>query len=162
MQLTMLAGEEIPVWEIEDVYGPGELHDLLVRNETLGASLAASFSAPENTAVETANPDRKVVLMRRHGFTTQAFDIRRAVFRAVFTAANARVQTSSILLRNAFVGGGGGSVDTSVWTELNNALEPLTAEQTAATEASNDGTIDRPWGLWEAEVESQPLYVNNG
>lgn len=156
-----MAGQEVPVWEIEDVYGPGELHDVLVRNETLGASLAASFSAPENVTMETANPDRKVVLMRRHGFTTQASDIRKAVFRAVFTTTNARVQTSSFLLRNAFVGGGG-DVDTNVWTGLNNELEPLTAEQAAAAEYSNDGTIDRPWGLWEAEVESQPLYKNNG
>jgi Class II Aldolase and Adducin N-terminal domain len=134
---------------------------LLVRNETLGASLASSFAAPENVTIDTANPDRKVALMRRHGFTTQGFDIRTAVFRAVFTTTNARVQTSAFLLRNAFGGVGGQGLDTSVWSELNNDLEPLTAQQAAAAESSNDGTIDRPWGLWEAEVESQPLYKNN-
>jgi hypothetical protein len=46
--------------------------------------------------------------------------------------------------------------------EAINALEPLTAEQAAAAESSNEGTIDRPWSLWKAEVESQPLYQNRG
>ncbi len=150
------------MWEIEDVYGPGEKHDLLVRNETLGASLAASFSAPENATAETVNPDRKVVLMRRHGFTTLGADIRTAVFRAVFTTTNARVQTSSFLLSNAFAGVRMQGTESATWMEAINALEPLTAEQAAAAESSNDGTIDRPWGLWEAEVESEPLYKNRG
>ena len=155
------SGEEIPNWDIEQVYGPGEKHDLLVRNETLGASLASSFAAPENVTMDTANADRKVVLMRRHGFTTLGFTIHEAVFRAVFTATNARIQTSSFMLRNAFGGVQGEGVDTSVWTGLTGDLEPLTAQQVPAAENSIDGTIDRPWGLWEAEVESQPLYKNN-
>ena len=129
---------------------------------TLGASLASSFAATENVTADTINPDHKVVLMRRHGFTTLGFDIRTAVFRAVFTTTNARVQTSSFLLRNAFGGTGNQGMDMGAWSGPTNALEPLTAEQAAAAESSNDGTIDRPWGLWEAEVESQPLYKNNG
>lgn len=52
--------------------------------------------------------------------------------------------------------------DTASWGDLTNNLEPLTSEQAAAAESSNDGTIDRPWGLWQAEVESEPLYSNNG
>ena len=102
-----------------------------------------------------------MVLMRRHGFTTQGFSIQEAVFRAVFTQTNARVQTSSFVLRNAFNGGAGQGMGNSVWTDLTHDYEPLTAEQVLATEDSIGGTIDRPWGLWKAEVESQPLYRNN-
>ncbi len=154
-------GEEIPVWDIEDAYGPGEKHDLLVRNETLGASLASTFAAPENVTAGTANVDRNVVLMRRHGFTTQGFSIQEAVFRAVFTTTNARVQTSSFLLRNAFGGVGVQGMDMAAWTGLTEDLEPLTAVQVPATADSIGGTIDRPWGLWEAEVGAQSLYKNN-
>lgn len=157
----LFAGNEVPVWDIETVYGPGEKHDLLVRNETLGASLASSFAAPENVTADTVNVDRNVVLMRRHGFTTQGFSIQEAVFRAVFTTTNARVQTSSFVLRNAFAGGGGQGMDTTAWTGLTENLEPDTAEEVPAAENSIDGTIDRPWGLWQAEVEAQPLYRNN-
>jgi hypothetical protein len=41
---------------------------------------------------------------------------------------------------------------------FSHTFEPLTAGEAAAAETSNDGTIDRPW---EAEVNSQPLYVND-
>ena len=158
----MSSGEEVPVWDIEDVYGPGEKHDLLVRNETLGASLASTFAARQHFKADTANPDRNLVLMRRHGFTTLGFDIRTAVFRAVFATTNAQAQYSAFLLRNAFGGVGGQGADTAVWSALNNDIEPLTAQQVVDSYDSISGTTDRPWGLWEAEVESQPLYKNNG
>ena len=151
------------MWDIGTVYQPDDKPDMLVRSLRLGASLAQQFSAPENASVTIANPDHKVVLMRKHGFTTLGTSIRSAVFRAVYTTTNARVQTSTALLRHAFGGSGG---DMSAWAANDKVImgdfEPLTAEQAAAAEASNNGTIDRPWILWEAEVESQPLYVNKG
>lgn len=154
-------GEGAPVWDIENAYQPGDVHDILVRSEHLGADLALQFSTPENRSTSVADPDRKVVLMRKHGFTTHGPDIHSAVFYALFTTAAARVQTNAALLRNAF-----GSLESDVWTTdgqaYANAFEPLTAQQAADTEVSIAGTIDRPWGLWVAEVESQPLYVNNG
>lgn len=154
-------GEGVPVWDIENAYQQGDVHDILVRSEHLGANLALQFSNPQNRSIEAATPDRKVVLMRKHGFTAQGPDIRSAVFYAVFTTAAARVQTSAALLRNAF-----GSLESNAWAvdgqAFTNDFEPLTAQQAADTEQSIGGTIDRPWGLWVAEVESQPLYVNNG
>ena len=149
------------------VYEPGEVPDILVRSERLGASMAEALSAPENKSTGTANPDHKVVLMRKHGFTTWGAgansSIQSAVFRAYFTAVNARVQTNTALVRHAF---GGLSGDTSAWETNGQVLmgnfEPLTDEQAAASEVSNAGTIDRPWGLWTAEVESMPLYKNDG
>lgn len=154
-------GESVPVWDIEKAYQPGDPHDILVRSVPLGADLALQFSTPENRSAPVSEPDRKVVLMRKHGFTTHGYDVQSAVFHAMFTTAAARVQTNAALLRNAF-----GSLDNGVWSskgqEYVNAFEPLTAQQAVDTEASISGTTDRPWGLWVAEVESQPLYVNNG
>ena len=159
------------MWDIEDIYNETDVHDLLVRNEREGGSLAGLFVAPENETAEPATtvPDRRVVLMRKHGFTTWGPSIMSAVFRSVFTTTNAKVQTDSTLLRNAFGGVAGSGMSMDAWggTGAQNALfsndfEPLTAEQAKAAETSNDGTIDRPWGLWVAEVEASPLYKNNG
>lgn len=162
-------GLDIPVWDIEDAYNDTDKHDLLVHNEHEGASLAALFAAPENETAETTVPDRKVVLMRKHGFTTYGADIRTAVYRAVFTAENAKAQTDSALLRSAFGSladqgvameewGGGNDMDSV----MQNNFEPLTVQQAADAEDSIAGTIERPWGLWVAEVEANALYQNNG
>lgn len=164
-------GTEVPVWDIETIYNETDKHDMLVRNERQGGSLAGMFVAPENQTADpaTSAPNRRVVLMRKHGFTTWGPDIETAVFRAVFTATNARVQTDSALLRNAFSGMSGSGMNMDAWASTdgqdalyNNDFEPLTAEQAAAAQSSNDGTIDRPWGLWVAEVEANPLYKNSG
>ena len=155
-------GLEIPVWDIEDAYNETDKHDLLVRNEHEGASLAARFAAAENETAETALPDRKVVLMRKHGFTTYGTDIKTAVYRAVFTTENAKAQTDSALLRSAFGGLGEQGVGLQPWgmegIVMQNDFEPLTAQQSADAEESIAGTIERPWGLWLAEVEASPLY----
>lgn len=162
-------GEEVPVWDIETIYNETDTHDMLVRNEREGASLAAEFAAPSNASAQpvTSTPDRKVVLMRKHGFTTWGDSIEKAVFRAVFSVTNAKVSTDAILLRNAFAAQLGQGITQNSWASsgenvFSNALEPLTAEQATAAEASNDGTIDRPWGLWVAEVKANSLYQNNG
>lgn len=169
--MTGFLGEEVPVWDIESVYNATEIHDLLVRDEREGAGLASTFVAPENQTADplTTEPDRKVVLMRKHGFTTWGTEIESAVFRAVFTATNARVQTASTLLRTAFGGLAGTGMSLNAWQMdtnqgalFNNDFEPLTPEQTTDSESSIAGTIDRPWGLWLAEVEANPLYKNNG
>ncbi|KAJ9651322.1 hypothetical protein H2198_009388 [Neophaeococcomyces mojaviensis] len=160
-------GTEVPVWDIETIYNATDIHDLLVRNVREGASLAQQFASPANqTAGTSSTPDRNVVLMRKHGFSTHGPDIQTAVFRAVFATVNARVQTDSTLLRNAFSNMAGRDIDVRVWGQsgmlLNNAFEPLTSQQAKAAEESNAGTVARPWGLWVAEVEANPLYKNNG
>lgn len=164
-------GTDVPVWDIENVYNETDKHDMLVRNEREGASLAGMFAAPENQTTEgaTSTPDRTLVLMRKHGFTTWGPDIEQAVYRAVFGTLNARVQTDSTLLRNAFSGLAGQGMNMDAWESgsgqaalFSNDFEPLTAEQAAAAADSNAGTVDRPWGLWVAEVQANPLYQNNG
>src|ERR1700686_3861808 len=61
-------GTETPVFEIRSHAGEGS--DLLIRNRALGAALAGRLGA------------RPVVLMRGHGVTVAAPDLREAVFRA--------------------------------------------------------------------------------
>lgn len=160
-------GTDVPVWDIESVYNDTDIHDLLVRSVRQGASLADAFVAPENASTATTLPDHKAVLMREHGFTTWGKTIEEAVFRAVFTTVNAQVQTNSMLLRNAFSGIVAQGVDSSAWGVSGNQIfrndfVPLTAQQAKDTDESIGATSDRPWGLWVAEVEANPLYVNNG
>lgn len=160
-------GTDVPVWDIESIYNDTDSHDILVRNVRQGASLADTFVAPENASAATTMPDRRVVLMRKHGFTTWGRTIEEAVFRAVFTTVNAQVQTNSMLLRNAFSGTGAQGVDLALWGNdgsqtFKNRFEPLTEQQAQDTSVSIGATADRPWGLWVAEVEANPLYVNNG
>jgi len=163
-------GTEVPLWDIEDVYNQTDKHDMLVRNEREGASLAGTFVAPENQTAGQARdtPERTLVLMRKHGFTTWGSDIKQAVYRAVFATINARVQTDATLLRNAFGSLAGQGMNMDAWESgggqpalFSNDFVPLTAEQADATEDSNAGTVDRPWELWVAEVEANPLYNNN-
>ncbi|ETN45056.1 uncharacterized protein HMPREF1541_09932 [Cyphellophora europaea CBS 101466] len=160
-------GLDIPLWDIEDAYNETDSHDLLVRNEHEGASLASYFAAPENETAQTDIPDRKVVLMRKHGFTTFGTEIEIAVFRAVFTTENAKAQTDSALLRNAFGGLAAQGVNLQEWSTgaegdlMENNFEPLTERQAADAEESIGQTISRPWNLWVAEVEANPLYQNN-
>ncbi len=65
----------VPVWEIRDVEA---VTDLLVRNPTLGKSLATMLG------------DKPVALMRGHGDVVVGKDVKQAVLRAVYTEVNAR------------------------------------------------------------------------
>lgn len=155
-------GDSVPVWDIENAYRADDPHDLLVRSQHLGADLALQFSTAEKRSKATSDPDLRAVLMRKHGFTSLGGDVRSAVFYAMYTTAAARVQTNTLLLRHAF----GTLNDKTTWWNGGppsmDDFEPLTARQSSDTAASIGKTTDRPWGLWEAEVKSHPLYVNNG
>lgn len=48
----------VPVWEIRNAYEPEDVHNMLVSNTRLGASLAASFSSKDSDLA-----DKTVVLM---------------------------------------------------------------------------------------------------
>ncbi len=106
-------GAQTPVFEIRSVAGRGS--DLLVRNPELGVALAKALGS---------NP---VVLMRGHGSTAVGRNLRQAVFRAVYTEVNARLQAEAIRL---------------------GPVNYLTEEESLATTATNDGAIDRAWDLW--------------
>lgn len=104
-------------------------------------------------------PDHNVVLMRRHGFTTCGRTIKEAVYRAIYTNINAKLQTSSSLLRSAADLSSSSLGAVGVFAH---PFEGLTTQQAKDSDISGSGTTDRPWQLWVKEVESQNLYTNNG
>ena len=111
-------GETTPVFEIRDTAGPST--DMLIRSRALGQVLAAALGS------------RPVLLMRGHGVTVVGNGIQQAVFRAVYTEVNAKLEADAMKL---------GEV-----TFLN-----ADEAQNAAT--TNDGQIGRSWALWKMRVE---------
>jgi ribulose-5-phosphate 4-epimerase/fuculose-1-phosphate aldolase len=110
-------GEAAPVFEIRDAAGTGS--DLLIRDNALGAALATSLGAAS------------VVLMRGHGATIVGATVRQAVFRAVYTEVNARLQMQAMQLGTVIY---------------------LTAAEADATARSVGGQINRSWDLWKSKV----------
>jgi ribulose-5-phosphate 4-epimerase/fuculose-1-phosphate aldolase len=74
-------GAVTPVYEIR--HSAGESTDLLISNQALGESLAATLGK--------AN----VALMRGHGSVTVGNSIKQAVFRGIYTESNARLQSEA-------------------------------------------------------------------
>jgi HCOMODA/2-hydroxy-3-carboxy-muconic semialdehyde decarboxylase len=104
---------QAPVFEIRAAAGPAS--DMLIRNRALGAALARSLGA------------HAVVLMRGHGSTVVGSNLRQAVFRAVYTEVNARLQTDALRL---------------------GAVTFLNADEAASAAAMNDAVLNRAWDLW--------------
>ena len=107
-------GAGAPLFEIRD--SAGDASDLLIRNRELGAALARTLG------------DARVVLMRGHGCTVVAPSTRLAVYRAIYTEANARLLLQALPL---------------------GPVEYLTPAEAEATRATNEAQIDRPWNLWK-------------
>jgi ribulose-5-phosphate 4-epimerase/fuculose-1-phosphate aldolase len=112
-------GTGVPVFEIRDAGGPAT--DMLIRNAALGAALANTLgSAP-------------VALLRGHGDVVVGRSIREAVFRAVYTEVNARLESEALRL-------GEGRVVF------------LNEEEARAAAETNSAQIGRPWELWKAKA----------
>jgi ribulose-5-phosphate 4-epimerase/fuculose-1-phosphate aldolase len=107
----------VPVFEIREA---GGMTDLLVRDPHLGRALAQSLG------------DKPVALMRGHGNVTVGPSIPFAVYYAIYTEVNARLQLQAISL--------GGSINY-VAPEEGKLYEPNIA-----------GTINRPWELWKRKA----------
>ena len=106
-----------PVFEIRDAAGPE--NDLLVRDQHLGDALAKTLG------------DAPVVLMRGHGATTVGSDVRQAVFRAVYTEINARVQADAMRM---------------------GPITFLSDEEALRSAAVNAGQVARAWEVWALAV----------
>ena len=106
-------GMGTPVFEIRDAGGPAT--DMLIRNRPFGEALARELAGSA------------LVLMRGHGVTVVGASLRQAVFRAVYTEINARVQLLAMGIGEA---------------------EYLNAAEAAAASSANDGQIERAWNLW--------------
>ena len=107
-------GAVTPVYEIR--HSAGESTDLLVSNQALGESLA------------TVLGQASVALMRGHGSVTVGNCIKQAVFRAIYTESNARLQSEASRLGE---------------------INFLTEAEAKATSDMNDIHLDRPWEMWK-------------
>jgi ribulose-5-phosphate 4-epimerase/fuculose-1-phosphate aldolase len=107
----------VPVFDIREKFGAT---DIVVSSREKGAALAAVLA------------DKAVALLRAHGVVVVGPNLRTAVFRAVFTEANARIQLQATML--------GGPVAA------------LNAEEGRLADAVNLATDGRAWELWKRRV----------
>jgi HCOMODA/2-hydroxy-3-carboxy-muconic semialdehyde decarboxylase len=105
------------VFEIRDVAGDGS--DLLIRDNALGRALAQALGP------------HPAVLMRGHGVTVIGRTLREAVFRAVYTEFNARIEADALRL---------------------GPVTFMTPSEAAASAATNASQVDRAWNVWSAQV----------
>jgi ribulose-5-phosphate 4-epimerase/fuculose-1-phosphate aldolase len=120
--MSAFLGAGVPVFEIRETGGDGT--DILIRSRELGSALAAKLEGSS------------VILMRGHGNVVTGRTVRQAVFRAIYTQVNARLQLDALRLANGQV------------TYLNE-------REAAAASASVDGSdtaVDRAWDLWRARA----------
>ena len=103
-----------------DIRGVREDNDLLIRDRPLGEALAKSLGRCN------------CVLMRGHGMTVVGDNIPEAVFRAIYTEMNAKLQMNA--------------------ARLDGPLTFLSDMEGANATASNRTTIGRPWELWKKKV----------
>jgi len=144
-----MVGNHVPIHDLSPLYHTNETQNLLVNTVSFGSSLASSFSSSKSTTL-----DHNVVLMANHGFTTVGTSIKQAVFRAVYTHQNAKVQSDALLIRSAYQATSGGP------SIRGGKLRYLGTEQVAGGLSLGEATQERPWGLWVRQVETALLYVN--
>lgn len=90
--------------------------------------------------------------MRGHGFTVAGGSLEESVFRAIYTAENARVQTASLTLQSA-----AGTAPL----KHGESLYFLDDSELLDTNQMTQWSVMRPWSLWVKEVEVDGLYINN-
>jgi len=100
-----------------DIRKTREDNDLLVRDRPLGKALAGSLGSCN------------CVLMRGHGMTVVGDGVPEAVYRAIYTEMNARLQLQA--------------------SALEGPIEFLSDEEGRRSTAANRGTLERPWELWK-------------
>ena len=106
-----------PVFEIRNQKPD---NDLLIRDNPLGKALAGTLGKCN------------CVLMRGHGMTVIGDGVPEAVFRAIYTEMNARLQLQA--------------------AQLEGPIEFLSEEEGRRSSAANRGTLERPWELWKKEL----------
>ncbi|MDX1485769.1 MAG: class II aldolase/adducin family protein [Alphaproteobacteria bacterium] len=112
----------VPVFDIREQFGTT---DILVSDNAKGVAFAACLG------------DKDVALMRAHGSTACGPTLQSAVFHAVYTEVNARVQH---------------------WTEAlarGGPMALLDAEEGRLADAINQGARLRAWDLWRARVREE-------
>jgi HCOMODA/2-hydroxy-3-carboxy-muconic semialdehyde decarboxylase len=107
---AFLGNSAAPVFEIRDVLGDD--NKMLVTENRTGAALAAMLGT------------RSVVLVRGHGMSVVAPNVKEVVLRAIYTQLNARIETTALRMGEP--------------TFLNEF------------EVERTDPIDRPWEAWAA------------
>ena len=107
----------VPVFDIRRTR---DENDLLIRDRPLAKALAHSLG------------QCACVLMRGHGMTVVGENLPEVVFRAFYTAVNAKLQMQAATLEGP--------------------LEFLSDEEGRRATESNRPTIERPWELWKARA----------
>ncbi len=111
--------QDVPNFEIRDCDG---MTDLLIRNAKHGRGLAQALG------------ENNVALMRGHGNVCVGANIMTAVYRAVYTEVNARLQAQAIAL--------GGPI---------RFLEP---EECELITGRKDTNFQRPWAMWKSRIST--------
>lgn len=114
-------GSTTPVFEIRDAVG--ESSDMLIRNQALGESLAQTLGA------------NAVALLRGHGNVVVGDSVKQAVFRAIYTEGNARLQAQAMQMGEPVY---------------------LSEDEARNSAETNAGQIERPWELWKRKLAHVP------
>ena len=112
----------VPMFEIRQSFG---MTDMLVCECAKGLALAETLE------------DKHVALMRAHGSVATGDSLQTAVFRAVYTEVNARIQLSAISIAE------------------DGGIEALEAEEGILADEINKTAGMRAWNLWRMEIRSQ-------
>ena len=107
----------VPVFDIRKLRPE---NDLLITDRSLGEALAGSLGACN------------CVLMRGHGMTVVGESVPEAVYRAIYTDMNARLQLQA--------------------TQLEGPIEFLSEAEGRMATKSVGGTVQRPWELWKKQL----------
>ncbi len=111
--------EGVPVFDIREKFGAT---DMLVGDSIKGRELARVMGG------------KSVCLMRAHGSVAVGPSLQHAVFRAIYTEVNARLQIQATIIA-------GGA-----------PLAALDEEEGRLADATNLNVIGRPWDLWKMRV----------
>ena len=103
----------VPVFDIRDRFGAT---DIVISSPARGAAMAETLG------------DKAVLLLRAHGFLAVGPTLPAAVFRAIFTEINARVQLQA--------------------STLGGPIAALDEEEGRLADAVNLATVGRSWDLW--------------
>ncbi len=109
------------MFDTQDVAGDT---DLLIKNLDLGKALASALG------------DRSVALMRGHGNAVVGRSVREAVFRAIYTEANAQLQERAL--------------------RMGTRVKYLTDGEAALMNRYMTPDVRRPWELWTTSAEPRP------
>ena len=115
----------VPVFDIRKKFGKT---DLLVGNNEKGVELARVLG------------DKSVVLMRAHGSVAVGPALQHAVYRAIYTEINARLQLAA--------------------TQLGGPIEALDEEEGALADVGVMKGVGRPWELWKAKMAARSAQVS--